>query len=301
MHRGTIFNLQRYSVQDGPGIRTTVFLKGCPLRCSWCHNPEGICRQREILILENRCLACEECRRACPFGSETPGTGAMPARDQRCLFCGQCVDACPAAARQIAGREVTVSELLQELLRDRLFYEDSGGGVTFSGGEPLSQPEFLLSALQACKRHGLHTAVDTCGLASRDHLLAVAAVTDLFLYDLKLLDDTRHRAETGASNAVILENLSALARVHREIWIRIPVIPGINDSPADFEAAARFAGGLPSVRQVNLLPYHRIGLGKSQRLGRESELASVMPPAPETMLAARKIFEAAGLTTRIGG
>jgi len=301
MRRGLIFNVQRYSVQDGPGIRTTVFLKGCPLRCAWCHNPEGIARGREILVLESRCVACGECRRVCPHGLTAPGTGVLPAGDARCLFCGKCVAACPSGARQMAGREVTVAELLEELLRDRVFYEESGGGVTFSGGEPLAQPEFLLALLRACKARGLHTAVDTCGLASRRELLAIAPFTDLFLYDLKLMDDTRHRRFTGTSNAVILENLQALTQVHNQVWIRVPFVPGINDSPADLEATANFARRFESVRQVNLLPYHRNGLSKSYRAGRQTALADTPSPSAETMSQAREIFQMAGLKTLIGG
>ncbi len=301
MQRGMIFNLQRYSVQDGPGIRSTVFLKGCPLRCAWCHNPEGISPEREILVLENRCVVCLECRRACPVGSGEEEAGVLPARDERCHFCGQCVAACPSEARLMAGREVTVSQLLEELLRDRIFYEESGGGVTFSGGEPLAQPEFLLAVLRACKAEGIHTAVDTCGLAATRHVLAVAPFTDLFLYDLKLMDEARHRQFTGVSNTLILGNLKALSGVHRQIWIRVPVIPGVNDSAADLEAAARFAGGIPGVCQVNLLPYHRIGVAKFHRLGLEPELAATPPPSEGSLSVARAIFARAGMDARIGG
>lgn len=201
----------------------------------------------------------------------------------------------------MAGREVLVPELLQELLRDQVFYDESGGGVTFSGGEPLAQPEFLLALLRECKERGLHTAVDTCGLASQRQLLAVAPFTDLFLYDLKLMDDQRHRQVTGASNVPILKNLRALAQVHGQIWIRVPVIPGVNDAPADLEATARFAAGLRPVRQVNLLPYHRNGVTKSQRMGRSPGLAETAPPSQQAMFNSQKIFERAGLKAVIGG
>ncbi len=301
MANGLIFNLQRYSVHDGPGIRTTVFLKGCPLRCAWCHNPEGISSAAEIVMLENRCIECEECRHACPVGSEAEESGPLAARQQHCEMCGRCVEVCPAHARQIAGRKITVEALVEEVLRDRVFFEESGGGVTFSGGEPLAQPEFLLAALTECKTHGLHTAVDTCGQARTEHLLAIAPLTDLFLYDIKLMDDTRHQQLTGAPNGLILENLRALSRVHGRIWIRVPLIPGVNDRTSDLEETARFASGLSGIEQVNVLPYHRNGAPKLQRLGHQPILPAIDPPSEPALAAAADVFRNAGLLTRTGG
>lgn len=301
MHRGLVFNVQRYAVQDGPGIRTTVFLKGCPLRCAWCHNPEGISPRQELLILENRCLGCGECRRACPHGSEFPGDGALPPRLEVCEFCGACVAACPTHARQMAGREMSVEEVLEAALRDQVFYQESGGGVTFSGGEPLMQPEFLREVLAACQGRGLHTAVDTCGMAQTEHLLAVAPLTDLFLYDVKFIDAEKHERFTGVSNTLILQNLEALGRVHNRIWVRIPLIPGANDDPAELEGIARFAARIPAVRQVNLLPFHRSGLPKFGRVGRTSAVANAQPPSAPALAGARAIFEAHGLLAKTGG
>ena len=291
MRDGLVFNLQRYSVHDGPGIRTTVFLKGCPLRCGWCHNPEGISRQPEFLILENRCLGCGACRRACRFGALVDGQSVLPAHVPACVRCGACVDACPTQARQIAGLKWGVPELLDAVQRDRLFYDDSGGGVTFSGGEPLAQPEFLRAALLACRSVGLHTAVETCGLARTEDLLAIVPGADLFLYDLKLMDEAKHRQHTGMSNGLILENLLALGRAGCRIWIRVPVIPGINDSAEDLDATARFAATIPGVQRVDLLPYHRAGLQKSRRLGRTNPLANVPTPSAEAMAEAAEIFK----------
>lgn len=299
--RGLVFNIQKYSVQDGPGIRTTVFLKGCPLRCAWCHNPEGMSASAEIIVLEGRCIGCRECCRACPQGTAIAGTGPMPARAEDCRRCGACVVACPAGARRLVGREMSVGQVMDAVWQDRIFYEDSGGGVTFSGGEPLMQFDFLRAALAACRARGLHTAVDTCGFAPTEHLLAIAPLTDLFLYDVKILDEAKHREFTGAPNRLILENLRALGAMHEQIWVRVPVVPGINDAPADLEATARFAAGIPGVRQVNLLPFHRAGLQKSLRLGRTSPVVEIRPPSPNAMADAVDLFRDLGLAARAGG
>jgi pyruvate formate lyase activating enzyme len=201
----------------------------------------------------------------------------------------------------MVGRRVTVAELLKEILADRIFYDDSQGGVTFSGGEPLGQPAFLRAALAGCRELGLHTAVDTCGFVPRKELLDVAPFVDLFLYDLKFMDDARHREFCGASNQVILENLKALVQWHGNIWIRVPVVPGVNDRPADLEALAQFIAALPGVRRVHLLPYHRIGIGKFDRLGRAYRLPDTLPPSVEQLERALVPFASAGLSVTIGG
>ncbi|MGA2555530.1 MAG: glycyl-radical enzyme activating protein, partial [Verrucomicrobiota bacterium] len=275
---GLVFNVQKYSLHDGPGIRTTVFLKGCPLCCAWCHNPESRSASPELVLSENRCTACGECRRACPFGETAPGGGPMATDAAECTLCGQCAEACPTGARQIIGERRTIADIMEVVGQDRVFYEESGGGVTFSGGEPLSQPAFLKAMLAACRREGLRTAVDTCGFACTEVLLDIAGLSDLVLFDLKLMDDARHRQYTGVSNTPILANLRALARVHRNLWLRVPVIPGINDREEDMRAAAEFAAQLPGVQQVNLLAYHKFGLFKSRRLSQPYPLESVEPP-----------------------
>jgi len=298
---GLVFHVQKYSIHDGPGIRTTVFLKGCPLCCAWCHNPESQLARPEVVVVENRCAGCGECRRACPFGESAPGQGAMPAEAAQCLLCGQCAEACPTGARHIIGQRRTIAEIMEAVLRDRVFYEESGGGVTFSGGEPLTQPGFLKSLLEACRAEGLRTAVDTCGFACTEVLLEVAGLSDLVLYDLKLMDDARHRQYTGVSNGPILANLRALAQAHRNIWLRVPVIPGINDREEDWQAAAGFAAGLQGLRQVNLLPYHNLGLSKSRRRSHPESLGNAATPGPEQMERAAEYFRQCGLDVKVGG
>jgi pyruvate formate lyase activating enzyme len=291
--RGRIFDIQRFSLHDGPGIRTTVFLKGCPARCLWCHNPESQSFAPEVLVVETRCVACGTCAAVCPHGAPPPGSGL-------CTACGACVDACPAGARRLAGHEVTVEAVMEEVLRDRVFYEESGGGVTFSGGEPLAQPEFLTALLKACHAAGIRAAVDTCGFAPRERVLALVPLVDLFLFDVKLVDEARHRALTGLPAAPILENLRALTAVHGNVWIRIPVVPGHTDAEADVAATAALVARLPGVRRVSLLPYHRTGAAKARRLGREYPLDALAPPPGEHLEALAALFREHGLAVQIG-
>jgi pyruvate formate lyase activating enzyme len=309
--RGRIFNVQRFSVHDGPGIRTTVFLKGCPLRCLWCHNPESIRGELELVRFEGRCLHCRRCVEACPTGRLAALERGEVDSAPECILCGTCAEVCPAEARQLVGRWVTVDELLSEVLRDRIFFDDSGGGVTFSGGEPLSQPEFLAAALEACRGAGVRTAVDTSGFCRLADLLRIASWADLFLFDLKHMDDTRHRELTGVSNERILENLSALAgRLAASgggeggdetgIRIRVPVIPGMNDDPANLAAVARFAASLPGVHRVDLLPYHAHGLGKLGRLGAAPPTEAIAPVDPAHLDQLAAIVRGAGLEPRAG-
>jgi pyruvate formate lyase activating enzyme len=300
---GLVFNIQRYSLHDGPGIRTTVFLKGCPLRCAWCHNPEGIDRQAEILRDPARCIACGRCREGCPARAAALIERTGPPQDEapRCVRCGTCAGQCPAEARRLVGRRMTVAEVLAEILRDRMFYDDSRGGATFSGGEPLLQPEFVLAALEACRSREIHTAVDTSGYVPREVLLAAAPWTGLFLYDLKILDDQRHRRFTGVSNRLILENLHALGQVHENIWVRMPLVPGVNDAPGDLEEIARLAASIPGVRQINLLPYHAAGSAKLARLGKTCPGGDLQPPPPELIEQMAARLQHLGVPVLAGG
>ncbi len=290
---GRVFNVQRYSLHDGPGIRTTVFLKGCPARCLWCHNPESQSFAPEVLVVETRCAHCGTCAGACAHGAPPPGSPL-------CAACGACAEACPTGARQLAGRETTVDAVLEEVRRDRVFYEESGGGVTFSGGEPLAQPEFLAALLAACRADSLHTAVDTCGFSPRERLLAIVPLVDLFLFDVKLVDDARHLSLTGLPAAPILANLRALSAAGANLWIRVPIVPGHTDGDDDLAATADLVAGLPGVRRVSLLPYHRAGAPKAHRLGREYVLDTLAPPPPERLESLAALFRERGLPVQIG-
>ncbi|HPM80890.1 MAG TPA: glycyl-radical enzyme activating protein [Candidatus Anammoximicrobium sp.] len=300
MHTGLVFNIQKYSIHDGPGIRTTVFLKGCPLRCGWCHNPESRAAEVEISWSQARCIRCGQCWEVCPQAAgDHP---ASPEVDrQQCIRCGRCVAVCPTGARELVGRRRTVVEVMDEILQDRIFYDESGGGVTLSGGEPLMQPQFTGELLAACRAEGLHTAVDTCGYGRCEDLLALAAVTDLFLYDVKILDDDRHRQYTGVSNVVILENLTALCEVRANVCIRVPVIPGFNDEPRDVDAIAAWVASLGNIRQLHLLPYHALGTNKAKRLGLAPAAAPAAGPAHDRLEALAERARAFGLVVQIGG
>jgi len=300
--KGTIFDIKKFAVHDGPGIRSTIFFKGCPLRCRWCHNPEGISPRPELMVFPDRCIkTCHDCLAACPENALAKRGGVVVIDRERCLGCGRCAAACPSEALQLAGRRVTVDAAVSQLSKDTAFYRDSGGGVTISGGEPLLQPRFLRALLAACREKKLHTAVDTCGHAPYADFEAILPLTDLFLFDLKVLDEDRHRLLTGVSNRRLIRNLRKLSSRARQLAIRVPLIPGCNDSAADMAALADFCVSLPRRHPVHLLPYHRGGSGKSKRLGRVDPLAATLPPTPAAVQQAREIFLKRQLIVTIGG
>ncbi len=300
---GLVFDIRKFSLHDGPGIRTTIFFKGCPLNCWWCHNPESQSPAPEVMLWEARCIRCGTCVSTCALEaiqSGPDGQGYHTDRDV-CIVCGSCVGTCAANARELVGKRMTVSEVMHEIERDVAFFEESGGGVTFSGGEPLAQRQFLAELLQDCKALEIHTAVDTSGYTPWKALDSIRANVDLFLFDLKLMDDARHRQLTGVPNGLILHNLRALSERGHHIILRVPVIPGVNDDPANLHAIAEFAEDLPHVERVDLLPYHHSAVGKYERLGKAYHLADTRPPSDEHMSAIRRLMEEHNLAVKIGG
>ncbi len=266
---GTIFNIQRFSTEDGPGIRTTVFFKGCPLRCAWCHNPEGLSPRPELVWYDARCIGARDCLLACPERALELTPAGMRIDRTRCTACGACVEACPAAALEVIGRAWTPDALLAEVQKDAVFYETSGGGITFSGGEPMWQADFVLDLARLCRAAGLHVALDTCGAVPWSRYEVVLPVVNLVLYDLKLFDDARHRAATGADNAGILETARRIAAAGMPMWIRTPVIPAYTADAANIAALGAFiAAELPTVQRWDLLAYTNLGQPKYHRLGR---------------------------------
>jgi pyruvate formate lyase activating enzyme len=298
---GMIFDIRKFSIQDGPGIRTTVFFKGCPLDCWWCHNPESQSPDIGRMVRLSRCQRCGACAEACPenairMAAEGPVTDAL-----RCTLCGRCSAACFTDARELTGRRVGVAEIMAQIRSDIPFYDESQGGVTFSGGEPLLQPDFLLALLQACRAEEIHTAVDTSGHTPWSVIERIIPYVNLFLYDLKAVDDGVHQGYTGVSNRLILENLQRIAALGSPIILRMPLVPGINDDPAGLDEAARLAVSLPSLDHIDLLPYHNSAAAKYEGLGMPYRLPQVQSPHPEYLAEIAARLQAYGLTVHIGG
>ncbi len=298
---GTIFDIKKFSIHDGPGIRTTVFLKGCLMRCRWCHNPESHDRKPELMFRPERCIRCGECLSVCSQGALSLDGEVISHHRDKCVHCGDCAQVCHAQALEMIGREVHTEEVMAEIKRDIPFYEQSGGGVTFSGGEPLLQPKFLRSLLKHCRERSIHTAVDTCGFVDWKVMDGIRAYVDLFLYDLKLMDGVLHRKFTDATNTLILKNLQTLSERGHNIIIRVPIVPQVTDTTENLRQIGAFAAGLPRLSRLDILPYYHIAVEKYRRLDRDYSLEKARPPAPEKMSQIAKTLGDFGLPVHIGG
>lgn len=298
-----VFDTKRYAINDGPGVRVTIFLKGCPLDCAWCHNPESISPKMEKMFSANKCIGALSCIDDCPENAlhMTPDKGVVTDYGL-CTMCGECAEACPSGAMEMVAEHADIASIIESAVEERQIIEQSGGGVTFSGGEPLMHHSFLIEALDACKEEGFHCTVDTSGFTSKSVLLDVAKRTDHWLYDLKCMDSDTHLEWTGVRNEKILENLVALAKTGASINIRIPLVEGVNADDANVIATARFVATLAGdKKKVNILPYHKIAENKYQKLGRRMDLDGMSEPSLERQQQVIKVFESHGLEAMVGG
>ncbi|MBP7507310.1 MAG: glycyl-radical enzyme activating protein [Prolixibacteraceae bacterium] len=297
-----IFDIKRYSINDGPGIRITIFFKGCPLRCMWCHNPESISAKVEKMYTPLKCIGAKSCIEVCPENALTLTSEGIITDYKRCTLCGKCAEACPTRAIEMSGYKESLESLLREIKKERIVIEQSGGGVTFSGGEPLFYHNFLTVIMDSCGKMGFHRALDTSGYCKTNILMEVAKRTDLFLYDLKIMDKEKHKRVTGVDNEIILHNLKELSKVGAEINIRIPFIGGINTDIENLEKTAEFISQLEgNKKQINILPYHEIAVHKYKKLGRKYYSFDMREPDKEEIRMAQSIFSKWDLEAIIGG
>lgn len=289
--RGFLFDIQRWSLNDGEGIRTLVFFKGCPLRCSWCCNPESQAFEPEIAVFPKKCTNCGACREACPAGVALPASGGGFVDRTLCLGCGNCADFCAAGARERMGKEYSVGEVLEEVKKDMVFYRRSGGGVTFSGGEPTAQPSFLLKLATRCKELGINLAIETCGYFDWEKVQKIIRMMDQVFIDLKHMDPEAHKSHAGVDNKLIMDNAKRISALKIPVVVRVPVIPGINDTKENIQKTAEFArNNLPSCLGIELLPYHSLGRDKYDSLGRSYGLKNLQAPSEENIRSLKRII-----------
>lgn len=297
---GRIFSIERYAVHDGPGIRTLLFLKGCPLRCLWCFNPESQSFSPEIVYYSNKCINCNTCVSTCPEKAiETDSRGRKIVDSGRCNNCGICTESCPTGALKLYGERATVKNVLEEIKKDILFYQNSGGGVTLSGGEPMAQVNFTKAILEECQKAGIHTAIETCGYQDWKNFQKVLEFVDLVLYDIKHMDSIKHREFTGFSNELILSNAVKISLHDIPMIIRVPIVPGYNDSKENIEATAKFTSKLRAVQEIDLLPYKSLGETKYDTLGRKYSLEGIESPDRNYLKIIKETMDKFGLAVNV--
>lgn len=302
MSKGLIFDIKRYAINDGPGIRLVIFFKGCNLHCAWCHNPEGISEKAEKMYAPAKCIRCGSCVEACPENAIILLPEGIITDPGQCKMCGKCADICLTKAIEMSGKTFSVSEIMEFLEKERIFFDQSSGGVTFSGGEPLVHSKLLIELLDECGKRSIHRVVDTAGHVRTELILEIAKRTDLFLYDLKMMDPVLHQRWTNVRNEKILHNLKTLAAAGAHIIIRIPLIGGVNDTDENITQTAKFISGLAGGKKdVHLLPYHNIAQNKYIKLGKSDDFETLREPGKESLARAIAKFAEYGITASIGG
>lgn len=297
---GLIFDIKRFAVHDGPGIRTTIFLKGCPLSCWWCHNPEGLSNSQEIIYYDYKCMNCDKCINICQQNALEEKNNKIVRNHKICTSCGNCVEICPTASQQIIGQKISAENAIKEIEKDHIFFETSNGGVTFSGGEPLMQHEFLKETLKLCKKRSIHTALDTSGFCHSDVFNTLIKFNDLFLYDLKIIDDQQHKKYTGVSNKKIIKNLDILQEKEKDIIIRFSIVKGITDTKENLRDIINLVSSFEKIKEIDLLPFHNVN-EKYQRIGKQNKLKDIKPPSSNDIKRIKKQFEQKDLNVRISG
>lgn len=297
-----VSNIQRFSVHDGPGIRTVVFLLGCPLRCKWCQNPETLKNIPQVMVNHEQCRRCGTCIKGCSQSAiSIDKQGNIQIDRKKCIGCLNCIEKCPFEVLEASGKEYTINQVFDEVIKDKVFYNNTGGGLTISGGEPTMSPEFTRELLKICKDNGINTAIETCGYSSWERFEKILEVTDLFLYDFKVFDSEKHKKWTGVDNKCIKENLNEIVNLGKEVIIRIPLIPKVNDDKEEFTRMISYIKSLNKIKEIHILPFHQVGSSKYKMIDEEYELKDLDENNSENVDKCKEIAEKHGFIVSVGG